>query len=232
MLGRNLFAEPVFLCPWQAWYLNNISQRNNARVIHAIAKEFNFPIPLMQDTSSYEDAAEIASCCTETMLHSMHRDQATNQVVVTNCCMDPRQQGNGVLCSMHPTEGVWLFKGPPVTKHQMMNYGGTFGHDAAQGHAAFPTSTPPSSNNYSFKYKAPAGSPMQHHQISLCMLSDSPVVARLDANGVRLPPQQGSKHVCIDEAYMRKLNTLQWNRDNGMVELIPIAVVVTDANLM
>lgn len=216
----------------EAWYLNNINQRNNARVIHAIAQEYGFKIPVMQDTNSYHDKAEMASCCTETMLHSMHKEQKGNHVVVTNCCADPRQSGNGVLCSMHPTEGVWLFRGPAVTKNQMMNYGGTFGHDSTISPAAFPTCTSSSCDSYSFKYKAPVGSPMEMNQISLSVLADSPVVARLDSNGMRIDPQEDCKHVCIDEAFMRKLNSLQWNRDNGLVELIPIAVVVTNADAM
>lgn len=30
--------------------------------------------------------------------------------------------------------------------------------------------------------------------------------------------------MCFDEAYFKTLETMQWNRDNGHVELIPIIV--------
>lgn len=216
----------------EAWYLNNTSQRSNAKILHAIAKEFNFSIPVMQDTNSYHDNAEIANCCTETMLHSMHRSQKGGQVIITNGCTDPRLSSNGVLCSMHPTEGVWLFRGPAVTKNEMMNYGGTFGHSNTLSPLGFPTCTSSSSDNYSFKYKAPTGSAVERIQIALSHLADSSVVARLDSDARRMPPQEQCKHVCIDEAFMKKLGMLQWNRDHGVVELIPIAVVVTDTDAM
>jgi len=34
----------------------------------------------------------------------------------------------------------------------------------------------------------------------------------------------------MDEAIIKKLSGLQWNRDNGIVELMPIAMVVTGSD--
>ncbi len=31
-------------------------------------------------------------------------------------------------------------------------------------------------------------------------------------------------YMCFDEAYFKTLESMQWNRDNGCVELIPIVV--------
>jgi hypothetical protein len=36
--------------------------------------------------------------------------------------------------------------------------------------------------------------------------------------------RMGEKHVCFDEAFFKNLERMQWNRDNGYVELIPIIV--------
>jgi hypothetical protein len=30
--------------------------------------------------------------------------------------------------------------------------------------------------------------------------------------------------MCFDEAYFKNLESMQWNRDNGYIELIPIIV--------
>jgi hypothetical protein len=32
------------------------------------------------------------------------------------------------------------------------------------------------------------------------------------------------QYMCFDEAYCKTLESMQWNRDNGCVELIPIVV--------
>ncbi len=43
---------------------------------------------------------------------------------------------------------------------------------------------------------------------------------------MRLKSQRVSsaQYMCFDEAYFKTLESMQWNRDNGCVELIPIVV--------
>ena len=48
---------------------------------------------------------------------------------------------------------------------------------------------------------------------------DTPQLVRLHSDRVALTP-----YMCFDEAYFKTLESMQWNRDNGCVELIPIAV--------
>jgi hypothetical protein len=35
---------------------------------------------------------------------------------------------------------------------------------------------------------------------------------------------QSAQYMCFDEAYFKTLEAMQWNRDNGYIELIPIIV--------
>jgi hypothetical protein len=39
-------------------------------------------------------------------------------------------------------------------------------------------------------------------------------------------PAKPEKYMCFDEAYFRTLEKMQWNRDNGHMELMPIVVGV------
>jgi hypothetical protein len=50
------------------------------------------------------------------------------------------------------------------------------------------------------------------------LVQDSPAIVRLQG----APPRQS--YMCWDEAYFKVLESMQWNRDNGVVELIPIVV--------
>jgi hypothetical protein len=47
--------------------------------------------------------------------------------------------------------------------------------------------------------------------LTLCILCDCQTAAR-------------QHYVCFDEAFFKNLERMQWNRDNGVVELIPIVV--------
>jgi hypothetical protein len=53
---------------------------------------------------------------------------------------------------------------------------------------------------------------------------DTAIVTRLKSE----PRAKASHSVyqCFDETFMRNLETMGWNRDHGVVELIPIAVCV------
>jgi hypothetical protein len=48
---------------------------------------------------------------------------------------------------------------------------------------------------------------------------DTPPIVRLAS-----PPSKAAHYMCFDEAYFKTLESMQWNRDNGCVELIPIVV--------
>ena len=48
---------------------------------------------------------------------------------------------------------------------------------------------------------------------------DTPPIVRLAS-----PASKAAHYMCFDEAYFKTLETMQWNRDNGCVELIPIVV--------
>jgi len=40
---------------------------------------------------------------------------------------------------------------------------------------------------------------------------------------------KGKQHyMCFDEAFFKNLERMQWNRDNGFVELIPILVAIQE----
>lgn len=58
---------------------------------------------------------------------------------------------------------------------------------------------------------------MQRQQSIL--VQDTPPITRLHST-----PGKRDPYMCFDEAYFKTLESMQWNRDNGYVELIPISV--------
>lgn len=129
----------------ETWFLRKACQRNNARLLARVAAEFDLQIPMISDPYSYEPCS-IASCTTETVQYDMLQEGG-GQVSVLNRCMDTMSCKNGILCGMHPSEGVWLFKGPVQTNSSMTLYGGPFGGRGS----TFPVSTNRNHANYSWR---------------------------------------------------------------------------------
>jgi hypothetical protein len=63
----------------------------------------------------------------------------------------------------------------------------------------------------------PTSSPNVKRQQSITV-QDTTSMVRLHSKPSR------TQYMCFDEAYFKTLESMQWNRDNGCVELIPIVV--------
>jgi hypothetical protein len=63
----------------------------------------------------------------------------------------------------------------------------------------------------------PTSSPQVKRAQSITV-QDTPAIVRLRSKPAK------SQYMCFDEAYFKTLECMQWNRDNGCVELIPIVV--------
>jgi hypothetical protein len=64
----------------------------------------------------------------------------------------------------------------------------------------------------------PTSSPMVRRQQSI-LVQDTPAIVRLHSTAPKQRP-----YMCFDEAYFKTLESMQWNRDNGCIELVPIVV--------
>lgn len=64
----------------------------------------------------------------------------------------------------------------------------------------------------------PTSSPAVKRQQSITV-QDTPAIVRL-----RSPTPRATPYMCFDEAFFKTVESMQWNRDNGCVELIPIVV--------
>jgi hypothetical protein len=67
----------------------------------------------------------------------------------------------------------------------------------------------------------PTSSPIVRRQQSI-LVQDTPAIVRLRPK--KAAQGQQTPYMCFDEAYFKTLESMQWNRDNGYVELIPIVV--------
>lgn len=185
----------------EVWWLRKASQRSRCRVASMVAKTFGLKIREQIDVHSY-DQELIGVPTTDTVEHDIVL--RGDSVVLHNACCDTSSLHNGVLCQMNPSEGFWLFKGNPRSSTRSTSFGTMHAHNCE----VFPTHSP--------VYYPSLGNP------SCVQALDTKLVAR-DKSARRV---KGEKTVyqCFDEAFMRKLEDMGWNRDHGVVELVPIVV--------
>ena len=182
----------------ETWWLKRASQRARCRLIKMLADWFQIKLGYVEDVLAYSKEASspsilLAVPTVETLEHDVVRRDAQT-VVVHNLAVDSTRITNGTLCQMHPSEGLWLFKGG---SRGSSAFGAMFGHHRVCG--SFPT-------------RAPAVHP--RHPNAITVHSSKDIVG----GGER------GHYMCFDEALFKTLERMQWNRDNGFVELIPVVV--------
>jgi hypothetical protein len=193
-VGRKWTAREVAESE-EAWWLRRACQRGRCRLLKRLADAFGVRVQSIQDIQAREPVSA-AVPCTDTVEHDLAHCAATGVVSVFNGCADTTRPFNGLLARMHPAEGLWLFRGAS----RGGGFGSTFGDRRVCG--AFPASQPAVQR---------AG--------SVAVPAGAECVVRLSGRA-----QARQAVMCFDEAYFRTLERMQWDRDNGHVELMPIIV--------
>ena len=184
----------------EVWWLRKACQRSRCHVAKQVADAFGLTIKTHNDIHSYENnTIGVASIDTIEFDLTQHKDTISLQ----NACADAASMHNGVLCKMHASEGYWLFKGATRSSSRSANYGHIFPSHSV--HSIFPTRAP--------LYRPGMGNPQS------LSTKDNRLVVRHGQ-----PSDSGTVSQCFDEAFMRNLELMGWNRDHGVVELVPLVV--------
>lgn len=189
-VGKEWTANDIYISE-EAWWLRKACQRSRCKLLKMLADAFDIEINHIEDIQAYK-MGYMAIPTTDTLEHDM--GMINGKLAVYNSCIDTTRNMNGMLCNMHPSEGVWLFKG----SHKATCFGSMYGDHSVCG--MFPVNAP--------RVK-------RHESI---VTQDSSCIVRLYSK----PSKEN--YMCFDENYFKNLETMQWNRDNGFEALIPIVV--------
>jgi hypothetical protein len=123
----------------EMWWVKNACGRARGRIAKMIADKFGLVVKTSLDTFAFKTAqkVEIAVPTTETLYNSIEYLPNSNEIALYNNCCNPLKSRNGILCNMHPSEGVWIFRGPLHTKSSFLEYGSAWGVSNRQ--IGFPT---------------------------------------------------------------------------------------------
>lgn len=209
-------------------WLRKASQRSRCKIIKAIADEFGLDIPVQLDTHEHSsEGSYVAIPTSETLQHDIQKTSRDIISVYNHACNTEAAE-NGVLCPMHPCEGVWLFQGPRVNCNGYQSYGSGFGSQFVCG--ALPTGSYPIARmrrNVKGYYET-RKDPVKVSAISMEIFQQNVVTI---PGSIFETEHQATENLelnleyfSFDEPFMKNLEAMQWNRDNGVVELMPVIV--------
>ena len=184
----------------EAWWLRRACSRARCRLLKELADAFGLRVSHVKDIHSH-NLQNTAVPWIDTIVHDMTMTGSVGEgtVSIFNECADTTRPFNGILTRMHPGEGYWLFKGAKGGTP----FGSTFGDARRCG--GFPVTQPPIEKGMGVSVP----------------FEDPCVVYHGDSS------KTPRTYQCFDEAYHRKLEQMDWNRDNGHVELMPIIVAAS-----
>ncbi|KAJ1465920.1 hypothetical protein T484DRAFT_1757075 [Baffinella frigidus] len=205
------------LCDSQeVWLLRTLCSRMRGRLINRVAQAFALPVLTVRNPYSFDTDQVMFLSHIETLSHDIQPMRRGTGVSVYNECVNTSTTRNGILCNMNMSEGYWLFKGPPSNCDSTLDYGSVFGNERDCG--IFPTSASRLTKEQ-----------MTHNMNHGCHV----VVDTCSSEGFVFPDekckQERSNCIKFDESFMRNLETMGWQRDNGIMEMMPIVLVIRNS---
>jgi len=191
----------------EAWWLRKACQRARARLALMTAEHFGLTISTTRDLFSFNQDTMVGVPVIDTIEFDI-KEGVDNTVEFYSACIDTTGIQNGILCRMHESEGLWVFRGSAKSSAKMTSFGALFGSKSVCG--VFPTRSP--------YYKRNQGSPSYVNGL------DSELVVRHFSQ----PRVKADGYVfqCFDERFFSNLTDMQWDRNCGVTELVPIVVGV------
>jgi hypothetical protein len=192
----------------EVWWLRKACQRARCRVALLVAEHFGLSINRAKDLFSFNQNP-IGVPIADTVEFDLKDGPDDKTVEFFSACVDTTAVQNGILSKMHEGEGIWVFKGSAKSSAKATSFGSLFGSKALCG--VFPTRSP--------FYRRGQGSPSYVNGL------DTDLVVR-HASPARTKPD-GFVYQCFDERHFANLSAMQWDRNCGVIELVPIIVGVS-----
>lgn len=210
-LGTDTDLEEVVDCEETFW-LRQASYRARCRILALAAQKFELSVKTMTDINAY-GGCQMALATTDTIYNNITRLRS-GHVAVFSDCVDTTTSKNGIVNAMHPSEGLWVYKGSVRSSAGGSHMGLGFGDQRRCGifpSGTFPISTPPRGGQ----------DPWRDYTTVFSRNANCVVPYKCDEHATP------KRFTWPDEKYFGVLRDMGWDRNNGIVELMPIVVGIT-----
>lgn len=192
-------------------WLRAATHRNHNRIASAIADICNLTVKRVIDTDDPTGEQRMVLPTTYSYKTDCFLDirQQVARVVDGGCFLD--HDSNGVLFEMYPSEGFWLFQGPRDLSDYHNLYGTQFNYQKT--FPCFPTKTV----QYHTRF------PVRDMRTSVRVMTSSSSTAIVNCEH-----KDAQDHLFPDESFMQQLHKLGFNRNDGVLNLMPIVYCVNE----
>jgi hypothetical protein len=219
----------------ETWWLRRISTRSRCMTIKLVAEALHLTVPMITDQFAFEEHVAIPVYTTDTIHNDISRTD-DGRVALFNSCVDTTSVINGILCTQHDSEGMWVFMGSQQSSiGNLSNFGGSFGEQTVCG--AFPTSTFPYEDSHVNHGNSTHINQQTQERLNLYTERGSNHVLYYNSlTGEEIPNdtidfENRPKLVKFDAFMIQKLVSHGWNRDWEILQLIPILNAVEITNI-
>jgi hypothetical protein len=191
-----------FVSAEETEWLRAASVRNLNRVAAMVAEALELPVMCVIDTEDPTRTKRAAHPTTVTFENDILLDTDRNCVHLVNGGCFVERSENGVLFRMNSSEGYWLFCGP-TDNASGQPYGSVF--NSSERSSCFPTKTV----QYNDKFAARGA-------VVSCKRSDNAMLL--------YDEEDTGVYVSLfpEEQFLRNCTALGFNRNNGIIHLMPI----------
>jgi hypothetical protein len=191
-------------------WLRSATLRNHNRVAARVADALGLRVRCFIDTDDPTNKKRSAHPTTITMKNDIHIDLSSRRVHMVDAGCFLHNSVNGILHELHASEGFWIFCGP--VDHASYNCFGTiFNHH--KDVSSFPTTT--------FRYHDQF--PQRGTIVSSHHASES---TKDTIYELKVPTQVAT--LFPDESYMKRAESLGYNRNQMVVSLMPVLQYVSE----
>tara|TARA_B100001540_G_scaffold87754_1_gene79289 strand:+ start:3368 stop:4609 length:1242 start_codon:yes stop_codon:yes gene_type:complete len=192
-------------------WLRAATHRNHNRIASAIADICDLTVKRVIDTDDPTGEQRMVLPTTYSYKTDCFLDtrQQVARVVDGGCFLD--HDSNGVLFEMYPSEGFWLFQGPRDLSDYHNLYGTQFNY-----HKTFPC-FPTKTVQYHTRF------PVKDMRTSVRVVTSSSSTAIVNCEH-----KDAQDHLFPDESFMQQLHKLGFNRNDGVLNLMPIVYCVNE----
>jgi len=191
-------------------FFRSATLRNHNRVAARVADTLGLPVRCFIDTEDPTGHKRSAHPTTITQKSDIHIDLHTRRVHIVDGGCFLHKSNNGILHEMHAAEGFWLFQGPPDNAAYNC-FGTIFNHHKEI--SSFPTTTLRYHDKFTARGTVVSG---QHGGEST---KDTIYELKVPTQVTTLFP---------DESYMKKTESLGYNRNQMVVSFMPVLQYVSE----
>jgi hypothetical protein len=189
------------------------TQRSHNRVAADLASIFDLDVQKTLDLDDPTGERRMLYPTTSTTHNDLVHCTHTERVKITDCACIPENSNNGILFEMYSAEGFWLYHGP--RDYSNCNpYGSEFACTGAD--SAFPTKTTQFNERFKASTRADVVNLPRRSSDDTLRADEGPTGD--DSNQFLYP----------SESFMRTLQRLGFNRNDGITHLMPLVCYVAD----